>query len=85
MVDLLKYIFLLYFICIFINVCVCVIYFRQMLETPAPVDCIKHLVSSNEGGRRSSPPSSASLLLDKLRTFYFFVFCDLAVSDFSPE
>lgn len=53
-------------------------------ENSAPVDCIKHLVSFNEEGE-GAETLSGSFLLSKLYTFYFFVFCDLAVSDFSPE
>ena len=56
-----------------------------MLEMAAPVDCIKHWVAPKEAGRRPPHCLSASLLLGKWRTFCFFVFCDLAVSDFSPE
>ena len=80
--------FLLYFVCVFIR-SVCTIRYDtfqiEMLEMAAPVDCIKRWVSPKEAGRRPPHCLSASFLLGKLRTFCFFVFCDLAVSDFSPE
>ena len=44
---------------------------------------LRHLLSSNEEGEGATTLSGS--FLSKLPTFYFFVFCDLAVSDFSPE